>query len=313
MAILGTAAIAAFIFESTADGLAVAAVIVANALIGFFTEFRAVRRMESLAELGTSAVSVRRENEVREVQADDIVPGDVFIVEEGLEVPADARLLKTNRLQADESTLTGESEPVGKQTDPIEETADLMDRSNMLYKGTFVTRGSGEAIVVATGMDTELGETSQLVSESKSEHTPLEQKLNALGRKPVYVTIVMAVAATVSGIITGRGLVLMVETGIALAVAAVPEALPIVATIALAEGLHEMAKRHALVNRLSSVETLGSTTVICTDKTGTLTENRLAFAEFAPFGGPSSNRDAAQSDPSRGAETEAERSQYEVI
>jgi Ca2+-transporting ATPase len=281
MAILTVAAIAAFIFEGTVDGLAVTAVIVANAMIGFFTELRAVRRMEALAELGTTTVSVRRDGKVREIPSDRMVPGDVFIVEEGLEVPADARLVETNRLLADESTLTGESEPVRKETAVLEEEAELMDRSNLLYKGTFVTRGSGQAVAVATGMDTQLGEISRLVGESKAAHTPLERRLNALGRHLVYVTIAMAVAATVSGIITGRSIVLMVETGIALAVAAIPEGLPIVATIALATGLHEMAKRHALVNRLSSVETLGSTTVICTDKTGTLTENRLTVAEFA--------------------------------
>ena len=285
MAILAAAAVAAFIFEGTVDGLAVGAVVVANALIGFFTELRAVRRMESLAELGTSTVSVRRDGSVRQVEADAVVPGDVFLVEEGLEVPADARLVETNRLLVDESTLTGESEPVGKQTEAAAEDAELMERSSMLYKGTFVTRGSGAAVVVATGTQTEVGEISRLVGESKGEHTPLERRLNALGRRLVYVTIAMALAATVSGIVTGRGLVLMIETGIALAVAAIPEGLPIVATIALATGLHEMAKRHALVNRLSSVETLGSTTVICTDKTGTLTENRLAVAELAVAGG----------------------------
>ncbi|MFW5744960.1 MAG: cation-translocating P-type ATPase [Spirochaetota bacterium] len=281
MAILGAAAIAAFVFEGAADGIAVSAVIVANALIGFFTELRAVRRMESLAELGSSTVSVRRDSTVREVSAEEVVPGDVVIVEEGLEVPADARLIETNRLLVDESTLTGESEPVGKEVDAVDAQTDLMERSDMLYKGTFVTRGSGEAVVVTTGTDTELGEISRLVSESEDERTPLEKRLNALGRTLVYVTIGAAVAAAVSGIITGRSLVLMVETGIALAIAAIPEGLPIVATIALATGLHEMAKRHALVNRLSSVETLGSTTVICTDKTGTLTENSLSVAEFA--------------------------------
>ncbi|MFP4550892.1 MAG: cation-translocating P-type ATPase [Spirochaetales bacterium] len=282
MVILAVAAVAAFIFEGTVDGIAVSAVIVANALIGFFTELRAVRRMEALAELGSSTVAVRRDGEVREVEADKIVPGDVFIVEEGLEVPADARLLETNRLKADESTLTGESEPVAKQVEPVDEDTELMERSNMLFKGTFVSRGSGEAVVVSTGQDTQLGEISQLVSEATGDETPLEERLNKLGRRLVYVTIGMAIAATISGIITGRNLVLMIETGIALAVAAIPEGLPIVATIALASGLREMAKRHALVNRLSSVETLGSTTVICTDKTGTLTENELSVAEFAP-------------------------------
>jgi Ca2+-transporting ATPase len=285
MVILAVAAVAAFIFEGTVDGIAVSAVIVANALIGFFTELRAVRRMEALAELGSSTVAVRRDGEVQEIEADKVVPGDIFMVEEGLEVPADARLLETNRLKADESTLTGESEPVGKQVEPVEKETELMERSNMLFKGTFVSRGSGEAVVVSTGQDTQLGEISRLVSESKGDETPLEERLNKLGRRLVYVTIGMAIAATISGIITGRNLVLMIETGIALAVAAIPEGLPIVATIALASGLREMAKRHALVNRLSSVETLGSTTVICTDKTGTLTENELSVAEFAPLAG----------------------------
>jgi Ca2+-transporting ATPase len=189
-------------------------------------------------------------------------------------VTADVRLIEASKLQADESALTGESVPVDKQEAPVDVEAPLAERTSMLYKGTAVTRGSGVGVVVETGMRTELGEISTLVEAAESEATPLEERLAELGRKLIYVTMAVILAVMAMGVAGGKELVLMIETGIALAVAAIPEGLPIVATIALARGMRRMAKRNALVRQLASVETLGSTGVICTDKTGTLTENQ---------------------------------------
>ncbi|MGD2041010.1 MAG: cation-transporting P-type ATPase, partial [Anaerolineae bacterium] len=180
----------------------------------------------------------------------------------------------------DESALTGESVPVGKRVEPVDEDVPLAERASMVHKGTAITRGSGEGVVVATGMDTELGHVSALVEEAEEELTPLEKRLDQLGRRLVWITLVIAAVVAVAGILAGREWLLMLETAIALAVATVPEGLPIVATIALARGMKRMAQRQALINRLSAVEALGATNVICTDKTGTLTENQMTVAEI---------------------------------
>ena len=177
--------------------------------------------------------------------------------------------------------LTGESLPVTKSADILPEEVPLAERANMLFKGTAVTRGSGEAVVIGTGMATELGTISSLVHETVDETTPLEKRLNQLGHWLIWVSLGIAALVGVTGIAAGRDIFLMIETGIALAVASIPEGLPIVATIAMARGVWRMAKRNALVKDLAAVETLGATTVICTDKTGTLTENRLTAAALA--------------------------------
>lgn len=279
--LLAAAAGLSFAFGEIVEGIAVVAVIFLNALIGFFTELRAVRSMEALRELGRVESRVRREGAIHNVPADEVVPGDVLIIESGDVITADARLIEASRLQADESALTGESVPVGKNSDVLEEDAPLAERSNMIFKGTAVTRGSGTGIVVATGMETELGNISSLVEEAQEEVTPLEQRLDRLGQKLVWVTLAIAAVVAVVGILAGREVFLILETAIALAVAAVPEGLPIVATIALARGMQRMANRNALIRQLSAVETLGSTTVILTDKTGTLTENEMTLEMIA--------------------------------
>lgn len=278
--LLLAAAGVSFAFGEMVEGFAVLAVILLNALIGFFTELRAVRSMEALRELGRVESKVRRGGVIRTIEADQIVPGDILIVEGGDVVTADARLLEASRLQADEAALTGESVPVGKTSDPVDSEAPLAERASMIYKGTSVTRGSGEAIVISTGMDTELGGISSLVEQAEEDVTPLEKRLSTLGERLVWVTLAIAAVLAVSGIVAGREPFLIIETSLALAVAAVPEGLPIVATIALARGMWRMADRNALVRRLSAVETLGSTTVILTDKTGTLTENQLTLQEI---------------------------------
>ncbi len=270
-----------FLFGEWIEGIAIAIVIVINSIIGFYTEYRAIKSMEALYTLTEITDEVRREGTVKKVSAEDIVPGDIVVLEAGDVITADMRLIETSKLQVDESSLTGESVPVSKQVEPIAEDVPLADRHNMLYKGTALTRGTAEGVVVATGMDTELGKISSLVEEAqKEEKTPLEKRLETLGQKLVWVTLAIAGVVAVSGIVQGKDIFQMIETAIALAVATVPEGLPIVATMALARGMWKMANQNALVNRLSAVETLGSTSVICTDKTGTLTENKMTVTDI---------------------------------
>jgi Ca2+-transporting ATPase len=292
VALLASAAVISFAFGEVVEGIAIGVVILINAAIGFITELRAVRSMEALQELSQVSAKVRRDGQAKEVPAEEIVPGDVVLVDGGDVVTADLRLFEASKLQANESALTGESVPVGKRTEPVADETPLAERSSMLFKGTAVTRGSGAGVVVATGMDTELGHISSLVEEAEEEITPLERRLSQLGHRLIWITLGIAALVTVSGALSGRDVFLMIRSGIALAVASVPEGLPIVATVALARGMWRMARRNAVVNRLSAVETLGSTNVILTDKTGTLTENRMTVTRVvlpsdgkAPSGG----------------------------
>lgn len=281
IALLAVAAILSFAFQEWIEGIAIIIAILLNTVIGFFTEIKAVRSMESLQQLSKTKSKVRREDNVREIAAEELVPGDIVVLDGGDLIAADLRLLEASKLQVDESALTGESVPVSKTTEALKEDLALAERKNMAFKGTAVTRGTGEGVVVATGMDTELGHISSLTAEAKEEITPLEKRLDRLGKRLIWITIAIAFFVAVTGIIGGRDLYLMVETAIALSVAAVPEGLPIVATVALARGMWRMAKRNAIINRLSAVETLGATSIICTDKTGTLTENRMSVTEIA--------------------------------
>lgn len=278
--LLTVAAIISFLFGKWMEGIAISIVLVINASIGFTTEIRAIRSMEALRELTRINARVRRDKETFVIPAEELVPGDVVILESGDIIPADLRIIESSKLQADESTLTGESVPVGKETSPLDKDTPLAERRNMLYKGTFVTRGSAEAVVVAAGMKTEIGRISQFIDETEEEETPLEKRLDALGQKLVPLLLAIALIVAIAGIARGKEIFLMIETSIALAVATVPEGLPIVATIALARGMWRMADRNALINRLSSVETLGSTSIICTDKTGTLTEKRMTVSRY---------------------------------
>lgn len=275
--ILGAACIVSLAFGRVMEGVAIGAAIAVNTLIGFVTELRGVRSMEALRRLGRVGAKVRRGGRIEEIPAEKIVPGDIVLLEGGDMVTADLRLIEASRLQADESALTGESVPVGKSADPLAAGTPLAERSNMVFKGTSITRGSGEGVVVSTGMETELGRISTLTEEAEEVETPLERRLARLGRRLVWLTLGIVAVVAATGILAGRETLLMVETAVALAVAAIPEGLPIVATVALARGMWRMARRNAVISRLSAVETLGATNVIFTDKTGTLTENRMAM------------------------------------
>ncbi len=283
--LLAAAGVAAFAFGEGAEGVAIVAVLALNSAIGFVTELRAVRSIEALRRLGIALTRVRRAGRVLEVAAEELVPGDIILIEAGDLVTADLRLLSASRLQSDESQLTGESLPVDKGADPVPAATGVADRTSLLHKGTPVVRGSGEGVVVATGMATELGRIAALVAQARGERTPLEERIERLGRALAFLALGIAAVTTVAGVLSGRGLFLMIETGVALAVAAIPEGLPIVATLALARGMWRMVRRQALVNRLAAVETLGAVTLICTDKTGTLTENRMTLTRIAVAAG----------------------------
>ncbi|MFH1340614.1 MAG: cation-transporting P-type ATPase [Pseudomonadota bacterium] len=275
VALLAAAMVLSLAFGEYQQTAAIAAVLAINAAIGFYTERRAVRSMEALRQLGARSVRVRRDGQSQLLSADLLVPGDVVLLEAGDIVTADMRCTSSAALSVDESALTGESLPVEKGLDPNPEGAGLHERSGMLFKGTHVVRGNGEGIVTATGLTTELGRITQLVEEAESGDSPLQKRLALLSRQLVWITLALAVVITAVGLYSGKPTFLMVETAIALAVAAIPEGLPIVATLALARGMLRMARHNALVENLSAVETLGSTTLILTDKTGTLTENRM--------------------------------------
>ena len=278
--LLAAAAGMSFAFGDVVEAIAIAVVILLNGAIGFGAERRAVRSIEALRRLGSMTTRVRRGGTVLSVAAEELVPGDVVLISGGDVVTADVRLVEANALQCDESTLTGESVPVAKSTGPVEAAAPLSDRTNMAFKGTAVTRGSAIGVVVATGMRTELGQISELVAGAHGEASPLEKRLQRLSEQMLWAALGVIVVITLLGVVAGREPLLMIKTGIALAVAAVPEGLPIVATLALARGMWRLAQRNALIERLSAVETLGAVTVVFTDKTGTLTENRMAVTDI---------------------------------
>ncbi|MBY0387035.1 MAG: cation-transporting P-type ATPase [Mycobacterium pseudokansasii] len=276
VALLATAMVVSFSFGEWDQATAIAIVLLINTAIGYATERRAVRSMEALRALGGRSARVRRDGRSMVINADALVPGDVVLLEAGDVVSADLRCADSAGLSVDESALTGESVPVHKTAEPDPEAAALHERAAMLFKGTHVVGGSGEGIVVGTGLSTELGRITQLVEEAQQGRSPLEDHLARLSRQLIWLTLVIASVVAAAGLLNGRPALLMIETSIALAVAAIPEGLPIVATLALARGMLRMARQSALVENLSAVETLGSTTVVLTDKTGTLTENRMA-------------------------------------
>ena len=272
----------AYLLGDILDAAAILAVLAANVLIGFVLELRAHRAIESLLGLEVTRARVVRDGSVRELDARDLVPGDVIEIEAGVAIPADARILDSTELRTVEASLTGEAVPVDKVSDaPVARDTPLPGRVTMLYKTTTVVTGRGRAVVVATGMATEVGRIGQLVSRVENQRTPLELRLDALSRRLVGVALVAAALVTWIGIRQGLGTSELLQTALALAVAAVPEGLPIVGTITMAVGVRRMARRMALIRHLPVVETLGSTTVICTDKTGTLTAGEMTAAVVA--------------------------------
>lgn len=279
VALLLVAGVLALAFSEFVEGIAIFAVVLINATIGFFTEWRAVRSMEALKQFARTECVLLRAGEVARVPTRVLVPGDIVFLEAGDLVPADLRLFEASKLAADESTLTGESLPVKKQDTVLDRDTAMPDRENMVFKGTCITRGAGKGVVVGTATNTEFGKIFEQVVAAKPQQTPLEERLNALGAGLAWAIIGIAVIVGAAGILAGRELFLAIEVAIALSVAAIPEGLVIVATIALARGMWRLASKNALITRLSAVETLGATSVILTDKTGTLTENRMTVSK----------------------------------
>lgn len=280
MLLLALAALLSFLFMHWTDGIAIIVAIFVNAGIGFFMELKAVRTMESLRRYDRQHVRVLRDGRHREIPASQLVPGDIVFLEGGDTVPADMRLFEAANLQVNESVLTGEAAASSKQTQALKEKTVLAERTNLVFKGTSVTRGSGKAIVYGTGMNTEIGRISSLVKEAGEEEDPLEARLNRLGQRLIWLILAVVAASGALGVVMQRDLLLMIELTIVLAVAAVPEGLPIVESVSLAKGMRRMAGHNALVRRLPAVQTLGSTTVILTDKTGTLTENQMTVTRL---------------------------------
>ncbi|HSK19468.1 MAG TPA: HAD-IC family P-type ATPase [Longimicrobiales bacterium] len=266
----------AWLIGDPIEAIAILGVLVINATIGFVTEFRARGAMAALLRLEVPKATVLRDGDRQEVESTSLVPGDVIIVEAGQAVPADARLIKAAELRTNEAPLTGESLPVDKDAEAtLPPDTSLAERTTAIYMSTAVVAGSGRAVVTATGMQTEVGRIGGLMGGIREERTPLEERLDALGRRLVWVTLAVGIVVVGVGVWRGEDFGRMVETGVALAIAAVPEGLPAVSTIALAVGVARMARRNALVRRLPAVEALGSATIVCTDKTGTLTAGEM--------------------------------------
>jgi P-type Ca2+ transporter type 2C len=267
------------------EAVAITAILLLAVVLGFVQEYRAERAIEALRRMAAPVATARRDGEERPVAARDLVPGDVVLLEAGSRVPADARLLEVVSLEVDEATLTGESFPVHKTVDALT-AVDLAvgDRTNMLYAGTTVTHGRGTAVVVATGMRTEFGRIARLLQSVESRRTPLQENLDRVGAVLARVAVAMVALIVLLGILRGQPFGEMLVFGIALAVAVVPEALPAVVTISLALGAQRMVRRHALVRRLSAVETLGSVSVIASDKTGTLTRGEMTCQQVQVAG-----------------------------
>ncbi|MCB0673353.1 MAG: cation-transporting P-type ATPase, partial [Saprospiraceae bacterium] len=278
--ILIVAAAASFAFSEWAEGIAIAALIVINSAIGFFMEWQAVRSMDALRKLSRSSASVLRDGLFRTIDSRELVPGDVLYLEAGDIVTADARIVQVARLQIDEAMLTGESFPVYKSCESGKEYLKPEDQKNIAFAGTTVVRGHGKAVVFATGNRTVLGSITHLAQVTPKGITPLEKRLNNLTRQLIWITLCIAALVIVVGMIRGNEWITMLETGIALAIAAIPEGLPVIATITLARGMMLMAQKQVIVKSLEAVQTLGETSIILTDKTGTLTENQMQLAKL---------------------------------
>ncbi|MCO6481108.1 MAG: cation-transporting P-type ATPase [Phaeodactylibacter sp.] len=275
--LLTAACALAFAFGDTPEAIAIIVVIVLNTAIGFWMEFQARQSLKALKKMDIIKAQVVRDGEEREINAEHLAPGDILLLKTGALAPADGRILSESELSVDESPLTGESVPVDKDTKPLGEDTQVADRKNMVFKGTAITNGSARVVVTATGMQTEIGNISAMVSSAEDEQAPLDKKLQRLSRRLIWATLGLAALFFLFGWMAGKSIYQLVQTAIAWTIAAIPEGLPIVASIALAKGMLRLAKRNVIVKRLSAVETLGEATVIFTDKTGTLTENRLTL------------------------------------
>ena len=283
--ILMAAVVISIIIGEVVNALVISVILLINAAIGFVQEYKAEKAIEALKRMASLKAIVVRDGEEREVEAKEIVPGDIILLQAGDKVPADSRLIELANLQTQEAALTGESLPVTKEITVYTGKVEVADRKNMLFAGTIVTTGRAKAIVTETGMKTEIGKIANLIQMAKPDFTPLQKQMKGLGKWLGAVTILISAIVFAAGIIRHgvydqKAILDFFLVAVSLAVAAIPEGLPAVVTISLALGIKRMAKRHVLIRNLPSVETLGSTTVICADKTGTLTHNEMTVRKL---------------------------------
>ncbi|MEP7243017.1 MAG: HAD-IC family P-type ATPase, partial [Gammaproteobacteria bacterium] len=278
--LIGAAVISGVIGDLT-DTFIIAAIVVLNAVLGFAQEFRAERAMAALKAMAAPSASVVRDGSPAAIAASELVPGDVVVLEAGRIVPADLRLVEVASLRVNESALTGESVPVDKTIRPIPAPGlPVGDRRNIAHKGSFVTYGRAVGLVIATGMRTELGSIARLLADSRTVQTPLQRRLEGFGRRLAILVLLISAIVFATGLLRGEPALPMLLVALSLAVAAIPEALPAVVSIALAIGARKMLLNRALIRRLPAVETLGSVTFICSDKTGTLTANEMRVEQY---------------------------------
>ena len=279
--VLLAATVVSGVIGAMADAVTIMAIVIINAILGFIQEYRAERSLEAIKSMASPHALVIREGKKASIDATQLVPGDIIWVEAGDKIPADVRFLETYSLEVEEAALTGESVPVAKNSMPIATEAPLAERFNLGFMGTSVTRGRGLAVVVETGMNTEMGKIASLIESTEQVMTPLQRKLDQLGKTLIAICLAVCGLVTILGILRGEAVLTMFMAGISLAVAAIPEGLPAIVTVVLALGVQRMAKRNAIVRKLPAVETLGCTTAICSDKTGTLTQNKMTVVKAA--------------------------------
>ena len=283
--ILLIAAIVSFVVakvenESYTDSIVIFAVVIMNAVLGVAQESKADKAIESLKKMSLPYIKVRRSGKIESIKTEELVVGDIVLIEAGDFVPADMRIIECNSIKVEEASLTGESLPVSKFIDVITEDTALADRKNMLYSGSSVVYGRGEGVVTAIGMDTELGKIATMLTDTKETLTPLQKKMNEISKVLSVVVVVIGLAMVILGMLQGNKLLEIFMLSVSLAVAAIPEGLPASITIILSIGVQKMAREHSIIRKLASVETLGATEIICSDKTGTLTQNKMTVTEI---------------------------------
>ena len=266
--------------ESYTDSIVIFAVVIVNAILGVVQESRADKAIESLKKMSLPYIKVRRNGKIEAIKTEELVVGDIVLIEAGDFVPADLRIIECNSIRVEESSLTGESLPVSKFADRIDEKTALAERRNMLYSGSSVVYGRGEGVVTSTGMNTELGKIAVMLSHENETLTPLQKKTNEISKVLSIVVVVIGLAMVILGLIQHNKLLEIFMLSVSLAVAAIPEGLPASITIILSIGVQKMARKHSIIRKLASVETLGATEIICSDKTGTLTQNKMTVTEI---------------------------------
>ncbi|HOO47892.1 MAG TPA: HAD-IC family P-type ATPase, partial [Candidatus Paceibacterota bacterium] len=276
--ILIFAGIITFVLKEYTDALIISVAVIINTIVGFIQESKSSKALNKLKKVLSLKAIVLREGQIKEIQAEDLVPGDIIFLRPGDKVPADGRLIEVQELKINESALTGEWLPAEKEQAVLPAETSLADRDNMVYMGTIVDAGKGKAIVIGTGLKTEIGQITNLVRETKEEKTPYQKKLARFSKTIGLIISLVCLAIFVEGLITGGGFIEMFTTSVAVAVASIPEGLPAAMTVILAIGMQRIYKKEGLVRKLSAAETLGNTSVIATDKTGTLTEAKMTVA-----------------------------------